>query len=223
MKVFHHLGNAEPDYRTIMKEHKGVSLGKRQIPADRLVIAEQTHSDIVHVCAESDSGAGFGSHPQIAGADALISNIPGQYLLVRTADCFPVLLLDRRNRAVGAVHSGREGTRKNITGKEEFGVEARDIIAWIGPGICARHYEVGGDIWEEYIHSMLSNGFEPDLFNERQIDLRGGIFQQLAAAGVPAENIKQRFICTWESAEHFSFRRDGTHNRQINLAGIEYE
>lgn len=229
MRAFFHLGNIEPDYRSIMREHTGIRLGEKTIPARKLVIAEQIHSDHVHVCSGSDFGAGFGDHPQIQGADALLTTIPGQYLLIRTADCFPILLLDKNAGAVGAIHSGREGTRRNIAGKtvlrleKEFGIPARDIIAWIGPGICGCHYEVGGEIWEEYNQSMLDRGFEPSRSADRRLDLRAGISAQLIVAGIPPENIRQQNICTYESPEHFSFRKNGTHNRQINLVGIEYE
>ncbi|MGC9362026.1 MAG: polyphenol oxidase family protein [Candidatus Syntrophosphaera sp.] len=229
MKTFFHLGNIEPDYRSIMREHTGIRLGEKKIPARKLVIAEQIHSDHVHVCSEADFGAGFGDHPQIPGADALLTNIPGQYLLIRTADCFPILLLDSNAGAVGAVHSGREGTRKNIAGRvvrhmeSEYGVFPRDTIAWIGPGICGHHYEVGGKVWEEFNQSMQDSGFEPSRSAERRLDLRARISAQLIAAGIPPENIRQQNICTYESPEHFSFRKNGTHNRQINLVGIEYE
>ncbi len=229
MRTFFHLGNIEPDYRSIMKEHAGVRIGGKDIQAEHLVIAEQIQSDHVHICSGSDFGAGFGDHPQIQGSDALVTNIPGQFLLIRTADCFPILLLDVNCGAVGAIHSGREGTRKNIAGKTvdlmglEFGISPRDLIALIGPGICENHYEVGGDIWAEYNRSMKNGGFKTLDPGKRKIDLRSGIYSQLLAAGIPAANIKHQNICTFESAEHFSFRKNGTHNRQINIVGIEYE
>lgn len=229
MKTFYHLGNKEPDYRGIMRNQADFYSGDKLIPAGSVVIAEQTHSDMVHICAEEDCGAGFGSHPQIAIADALLTNIPGQYLLVRTADCVPVLLLDKDSRAVGAVHSGREGTRKNIAGKaaklmqEHFRIPAQDLIAHIGAGICHQHYQVDEATWKEYNRSLQDQGFIPDLSLFRHIDIRGGIFQQLIAAGIPIKNIEQERVCTFESEEHFSWRRTCTHNRQINLIGMEHE
>lgn len=206
-----------------------IYLGDRQIPVVNVVVAEQTHSDLVHICTPEDSGAGFGDHPQIPVADGLVSNIPGQYLLIRTADCTPVLFIDQQGRAVGAVHSGREGTRKNIAGKavkllqEHYGVAPQDIIAYIGAGICQEHYQVSEAIWQGFQQSLQPSGLKPDQNNPRQINIRLCIFQQLIAAGIPFKNIEQDHTCTYESLDHFSFRRDGTHNRQINLIGIEYE
>ena len=229
MKTFFHLGGKVPDYRGIMKAHGDFYIGDRLIPAARVVIAEQTHSDRAHICLEADCGAGFGSHAQIAGTDGLLTNIPGQYLLIRTADCTPVLFVDKFSRAVGAVHSGREGTRKNIVGKAarlmqtQYGIPAGDLLAHVGAGICHRHYQVDESTWDEYNNSMRDQGFFPNLDLHRHIDIRRGIFQQLIAAGIPFQNIEQECVCTYESPEYFSWRRDRTNNRQINLIGMEHE
>ena len=229
MKVFLHLGDLQPDYLSIMREQSDFRVGDRITPASRVVIAEQTHSDLVHLCSEADCGAGFGSHPQIDAADALVTNITGQYLLIRTADCTPVLLHDIRARAVGAVHSGREGTRKNIVGKavaslkQHYNVEPQDIIAYIGAGICAGHYQVSEEIWQQFNASLqdLDQAFQNT--PPRHLDIRLCVFRQLLQAGVPFKNIEQDHTCTYESQRHFSYRRDGTRNRQINLIGIEDE
>jgi polyphenol oxidase len=229
MRVFWHLGNFVPDYRSIMREHKDFLIGNKLINAGRVVIAEQTHSDLVHICNDEDSGAGYGTHPQIQTADALITNVPLQYLMIRTADCFPVLLADNDAKAVGAVHSGREGTRKNIVGKaiaalnNAYGINPFDMVAYIGAGICTEHYQIEKHIWRDFVSSMREIGIYQEYTDEQHINIHSYIILQLLHAGVPAENITTQNICTYESAQHFSFRRDGTHNRQINLIGIEYE
>lgn len=224
-----HLGTTVPDYRGIMQSQTDFYIGEKKIPASRVVIAEQTHSDLVHVCRESDSGAGFGEHPQIPVADGFVTNIPDQFLLIRTADCTPVIFVDKYLRAVGAVHSGREGTRKNISGKAvklmntEFGISPSDITAWIGAGICAKHYPVSDIAWDEYIAAMQAIGLDTSLQMRPYLDIRLSIFQQLIAAGIPFINIEQDTACTWESQHHFSWRRDGSTNRQINIVGLENE
>ena len=201
----------------------------RLIPASRVVICEQTHSNYVHVCREEDSGAGFGAHPQIPIADGFVSAIPNQYLLIRTADCTPVLFADKHHRAVGAVHSGREGTRKNIVGQavellhSKFGIPASDLSVWIGAGICVDHYEVSKCVYEQFHESLRAQGIEPVSNQQRRLDIRNCIFQQLIAAGIAFRDIEQDHHCTFESEGYHSFRRNGTKNRQINLIGIEYE
>lgn len=229
MKTWLHLGDKEPDYRGLMRVQGDIRIGGKVVPASRTVIAEQIAADGVHLCSEADLGAGWGNHSQIAGADALITDIPRQYLLIRTADCFPVLLQDTQNRAVAAIHSGREGTRLNVVGKtirilrDRFGIAAAELVAHVGAGICGRHYEVDEATWRDFCGALQEQDFAPGQSEYRHIDLRRAIFSQLIAAGIPFFNIEQQFVCTLESSVHYSYRRDGTRNRQINLIGLEYE
>jgi len=225
-RVFLYLGNLTPDYRGIMREQQDFILDNTTIPVAHLVIAEQTHSSIVHKCRLSDSGAGIGLHPQIPVADGLITDIPGQFLLVRTADCIPVLLYDNEARAVCAVHSGREGTRKNIVGKSvkmmirEYGCEPNKLIAYIGAGICEDHYEVSEEIYRGFNESLERMKLCPCQRKHRHLNIRTTIFQQLIAEGIPFRNIENIFACTYENEDYFSYRRDQTTNRQINVIGI---
>ncbi|PKN73359.1 MAG: hypothetical protein CVU50_03455 [Candidatus Cloacimonetes bacterium HGW-Cloacimonetes-3] len=229
MKIFFHLGKKVPDYRSLMHEQKDFILDGRVIPVSRLVIADQTHSDLVHLCREEDCGAGLGDKPQIPVVDGFITNIPNQFLLIRTADCTPIILMDNKRMVVSALHSGREGTRKNIAGKavqlmqEHYGSEVKDICAYIGAGICHKHYEVSEAIYSEYNDSLSAMGLDPATELHRHIDIRKGIFQQLIQAGITFRNIDNISDCTFESPEYHSFRRDGSHNRQINLVGIIHE
>jgi len=225
-RIFWHLGSCNPDYRTIMKRHTDFELGNRIIPSSQTVIAEQTHSNLVHICSEGDSGAGFANHPQIAIADGLITNIPNQYLLIRTADCTPILLFDEEQKVVAALHSGREGTRQNIAGScidlmiTHYHCNPDRIIAYIGAGICETHYEVSEDIYTEFNNTILEQGFASCTNQHRHLNIRTTIFQQLIRAGLKFINIENVQICTYEDPGYFSFRRDGTKNRQINLIGI---
>jgi len=229
VKTWLHLGNGTPDYRSIMAAHHDFYIGDKLIPASRVVICQQTHSREVHICSEADSGAGFGAHPQIAVADGFVTNVPHQYLLIRTADCTPVLFTDKLHRAVGAVHSGREGTRKNIVGravellKSEYGIEPGDLCAWIGAGICVDHYRVNRAVYDEFHTSLIETGISPGPRYDLKLDIRHCIFQQLIAAGIAFRDIEQDHSCTFETQGYHSFRRDGTHNRQIKLVGIEYD
>ncbi|MDD4309452.1 MAG: polyphenol oxidase family protein [Candidatus Cloacimonetes bacterium] len=226
MKIFVHLGKRNPDYRSIMRLQQDFMVQDITIPVSRTVIAEQTHSRLVHICTEGDSGAGFGDKPQIQTADGFITNIPNQFLLIRTADCTPVILMDKQQMVVCALHSGREGTRKNISGEavslmiSHYGCQPRNICAFIGAGICHKHYQVSEDVYSEYNESMLAMGLNPARDIPRHIDIRRGIFQQLIQAGLPFFNIENIHDCTFEDPEYHSFRREGSQNRQINLVGI---
>lgn len=113
-----------------------------------LVSIRQIHSDIVHRVDRARAEALKG--------DALISSTPGILLGVQTADCVPILLADRRNRAVAAVHAGWRGTLARIAAKAlgrmqmEFGTRASDVIATIGPCIAQCSYEVGSEVAQKF-------------------------------------------------------------------------
>lgn len=229
MKIFIHLGKREPDYRSLVRQQQDFRVEGQYIPVSRLVIADQTHSRQVHICIEADCGAGMGDKPQIPIVDGLISNIPQQFLLIRTADCIPVILADPVRMVVAALHSGREGTRQNIVEeaisimKNHYGSEPADIIAHIGAGISYPNYEVSQESYDEFIDSITAAGFVHPTDINRHLDIRNIIFQQLLKTGVPLRNIENILDCTFANPEYHSYRREATHNRQINLVGIIHE
>jgi len=227
MKVLRYLGNIEKDYRNWMQSKQDLWIDGVLVPIEKVIIAEQTHSDIVHKCTAKDAGAGF-TQPQIPVADALITNLPELYLLVRTADCTPVLFYDESQKVVSAIHSGREGTRKNIVGKAisiaitEYQCQAANIKAYIGAGISMPYYEVSEAIWHDFIAAQSLLGIQVSEPPYRHLDIQATILAQLLHAGLLPDNISCSNICTYESDQYFSFRRDGTTNRQINLIGVSY-
>ena len=109
-----------------------------------LVALKQVHSDLIHVVRSRVPGTLVG--------DGLVTNIPGIVLAVQTADCFPLLLIDVRNKAAGAFHAGWRGTLQRIAEKglgvmrREYGTLAQDVCAAIGPGIQKCCYEVGEEL-----------------------------------------------------------------------------
>jgi len=225
-KIFFHLGKREPDYRTLMRLQVDFWLDGQLIPVSRIVVADQTHSNLVHICSEADCGAGFGDKPQIPVVDGLATNVVNQFLLIRTADCTPIILIDHTKMAVAALHSGREGTRKNIAAAgvktlvQYFGCDPQDICAYIGAGICHKHYQVSEEVFGEYNVTLSSAGLHPDLEPPNQINIRKCIFEELLQAGLTFRNIENIPDCTFEDKNYHSYRREGTKNRQINLVGI---
>jgi YfiH family protein len=132
----------------------------------RVVALRQIHSDVVHVVVHViDSGNGSvadtdSPETQLAeGApqgDALITREPGVLLVVQTADCVPILLADKKRRAIAAIHSGWRGTVRRIAAKAlgrmqmEFDTQPEDVIAALGPGIGQSCYEVGTEVAAEF-------------------------------------------------------------------------
>jgi YfiH family protein len=117
----------------------------------RPVMLRQIHSDIS--CAVTAASPISGEAPK---ADALFTREPGVLLVVRTADCVPILLADTKRRAVAAIHSGWRGTLQRTAEKTlgrmrmEFGTRPEDVIAALGPAIGQCCYEVGTDVAKEF-------------------------------------------------------------------------
>ena len=133
-----------------------------------LVTLRQIHSDLIHVVRSRQPGVLKQS--RLTG-DGLVTDLTGVALGILTADCFPVLLVDTRHRAVGAFHAGWRGTVKRIVEKGvgimrlEFGSRAEDIYAAIGPGIQSCSFEVGEEV-EEAFHSQFD--YAAELFHRVQ-------------------------------------------------------
>jgi len=144
--------------------------------------------------------------PGVAGeADALITCMPGLMLSIRTADCYPILIADARNRSVAAIHAGWRGTASRIVAETiarmcvDFGSHPQDLRAAIGPGIGTCCYEVGEEVARQF-------GLE----GRGKIDLANANRAQLIESGVPAEQIHSINRCTrCESDVFHSYRRDG--------------
>jgi YfiH family protein len=133
-------------------------------PGTPLFTVRQIHSSVLVVAAAGDA-----ARERSLKADGLMTDEPGLLLGVQTADCIPVLVADRKRRAVAAFHAGWRGTAKRIVEngvgrmRLEFGSRPEDLIAAIGPGVGACCYAVG----EEVLSSFESQfAYAAELFRE---------------------------------------------------------
>jgi polyphenol oxidase len=133
-----------------------------------LITLRQIHSDLIHVVRSRKTG--LPKHARFVG-DGLVTDLRGVALGILTADCFPVLLVDTKKKAVGAFHAGWRGTVKRIVEKGvgimrlEFGSRPEDIHAAIGPGIQNCSFEVGEEV-EGQFHSQFE--YAGELFHRVQ-------------------------------------------------------
>jgi YfiH family protein len=171
----------------------------------------QTHSDAVFV-HNADNRA------TDEGADAHITDRQGVALGIVTADCVPVLLIDRKKRIVAAVHAGWRGTAKKIVQKtvekmsDYFGSKSEDLTAGIGPSIGQCCYEVDEKVIEpmkkgfDYLNRFSAQKKE----NKWHIDLQMINREQLIETGLMPDNINIVNLCTsCHSDLFYSYRRDG--------------
>jgi YfiH family protein len=149
--------------------------------------------------------------------DALVTDRPDTVLMVRVADCVPVLLADPAAGVIGAAHAGRKGVAEGVVTAcvEEMRVlGAAEITAWIGPHICGRCYEVPDALRAE-IAAVEPVTASTTSWATPALDLGAGVRAQLERAGVQVLDVSR---CTLESADLYSYRRDGS--RAGRQAGV---
>ena len=152
---------------------------------------------------------------QVPVADALVTTRSGVGLMVRVADCVPVLIAG--DGVVGAVHAGRKGLVTDVvtrTIERMRSLGAEHLHAWIGPHICGRCYEVPAEMRAEVADSVPVTWSETS-WGTPALDLGAGVASQLEAAGVGFARVE---MCTLEDEHLHSYRRQGTESGR--LAGL---
>jgi polyphenol oxidase len=184
---------------------KGIGL-----PEDRLVWMEQVHGRLaVRVDGPTDGA--------VEAADALVTTEPNLGLVALAADCVPVLLADPTGGVVSAVHAGRVGARIGVVVSAlqrmlEAGAKLDRVEVLLGPGVCGQCYEVPPEMQKD-VEAHLPGSACRTRQGTAGLDLRAGLWEQLAAAGVARIGVDPR--CTVESPELFSHRRDGARTGRL--------
>ena len=180
----------------------------------RFARLSQVHGADV-VCVDDDPP--IGPSDEVPMADAMVTTRRGVGLMIRVADCVPVLLADPAAGVVGAVHAGRVGTTLDVVGaavRRMRALGADDVQAWIGPHVCGRCYEVPEQMREE-VSAVVPATRSETSWGTPALDLGAGVAAQLADAGVPATAVDR---CTLEDERLHSYRRDGAASGR--LAGL---
>ena len=173
----------------------------RGFPSEMLAIPEQIHStNITYIDTPGD----------YINTDGLITDNPEIILILKVADCVPVYLYEPRSQLIGLVHSGWRGTTGGIVPNaiqliQEMGADKKEVNVFLGPAIGFCCYEVDGDLADNFIKNAkkkLKNG-------KWKVGLRENICLQLAEMGIPSAKIIVSDICTYESPNCHSYRRDG--------------
>jgi YfiH family protein len=177
-----------------------------------IVTARQVHGAHVAAVRSSDGGA------VIPSTDALISDEPGVALLLRFADCVPLVVYDPRRQAIGLAHAGWRGIVAGVVPstvsalQSAFGCHPDDVIAGVGPAIGPCCYQVGPDVVSEVERAF---GKRSDLLSAQpegrvHFDLPAAVHQQLRNSGVV--QIEHSGLCTsCRTDEFFSHRAEKGH------------
>jgi YfiH family protein len=161
----------------------------------------------------------------VPGCDALITDEPGLPLLLRYADCVPVLIYDPAHRAIAVVHSGWRGTVHGTTRAtvdaliREFGSRPADLVATIGPSIGPCCYEVGDEVVDAVRATFgRAEGLLADRGNDRRhFDLWIANLRWLQEAGVRRVEVAK--LCTaCHTDEFYSHRAE--HGRTGHFGAV---
>ncbi len=156
-------------------------------------------------------------------ADAAVARLPGTVCALLVADCLPILLTDRDGRVIGAAHAGWRGLARGVientvAAMVEAGAQPRELLAYIGPGIGPRAFEVGSDVYEAYTRADAgaAGAFSSRGGGKWLADLPALARRTLERCGVGA--ICGETLCSYsDPARFYSYRRDGVTGRMAAL------
>ncbi|MFH9422705.1 peptidoglycan editing factor PgeF [Streptomyces sp. NPDC017529] len=162
---------------------------------------------------------------EIPCVDAVVTARRGTVLAVLTADCTPVLLADPVAGIAGAAHAGRPGlvagvVPATVEAMTALGADPARIVARTGPAVCGRCYEVPEAMRAE-VAAVVPEAWATTDRGTPAVDMAAGVRAQLAAYGVHMR--EHSHICTLESADHFSYRRDRITGRLASYVWLDAE
>jgi YfiH family protein len=213
------LGGHVDDDTTAVERNRRALRDAARLPAEPVWL-EQVHG----ICAKDlDS-------PGPAGpADAAVTRHPGRVCAILTADCLPVLLTNDAGDRVGAAHAGWRGLAAGVIEAtvNALGGPPGELLAWLGPAIGARYFEVGAEVREEFLRrasagdtAAVDAAFMPNARGRHTADLYALARGRLRRIGV--ERIYGGGECTYtDAARYYSHRRDGRTGRQATLIWLE--
>lgn len=201
----------------------GASIGVR---CEDMVLSQQTHTTNIRLVTEEDRGKGIMKERDYRDVDGLVTDVPGICLVTSYADCVPLYFADPVRKVIGLSHSGWRGTVGKIGKKtvefmtEHFGSDPADILAAVGPSVCADCYEVSGDVIERF-QEAFEEKFWTDLFRRKengkyQLDLWKANELIFLEAGIAPEHMAVTNVCTHcNSRILYSHRTMGDHRGNL--------
>ncbi|GKQ38070.1 laccase domain protein [Streptomyces sp. A012304] len=206
------LGGAVGDDPDAVRTNRELAAKTLGLDPALVVWMNQVHGDGV---AEVDGPWGERPVPEV---DAIVTTRRQLALAVLTADCTPVLLADPVAGVAAAAHAGRPGMVAGVVpaaveAMVKLGAEPSRIVARTGPAVCGRCYEVP-DAMRAEVAAVEPAAYAETSWGTPAVDVTAGVHAQLERLGV--HDREQSPVCTRESQDHFSYRRDRTTGR---LAG----
>lgn len=207
-------GNMAKNYGAAdeVDRNRSVFLGRLGISPSSCVVMRPEHGN--KVLQVDSSHAGFSVMPTNQGlnCDGLITTHSGLFLVVLTADCLPLILIEPNKRVVGLIHAGWKSTGAAIVTNaiaslcDNFGCLAANVIALLGPSIKKQSFVFFNPIqksqpqWKPFLYDLEDGN--------TSIDVNGFARHQLLSSGVVESNIYESGIDTALDERFFSHYRD---------------
>lgn len=197
-----------------------------QIPLEQFVFANQTHSSNFYHVTKEDTGKGaFSRQDAIPETDALYTYDSNIVLNCSTADCVPVLLYNEVTGLIATIHSGWQGTVKEITPKllkqliHQENNAPEDIKVILGPALSQKKFEVDEDVYQAYQQLQYADDYisYDATTGKYHIDNQAVVEKQCKLHGIDEEDILKDTTCTYQSEEHFSYRENKTIGRHMSF------
>ncbi len=214
--------------------------GRLGIDLHDVVMMEQMHSINIKIINRRYQGSGvFDISTYIPNTDGLITDKPGIFLAVLSADCVPLLFFDPVRNVVAVAHAGWQGTLKLIGKKmvekleRKFNTNPKDLVVYIGPSIGPCCYDINPR-GEKRIEEIKKKFKDIALFKEEDILKKRGkkVYLdfweankiQLLKSGVQNKNIDLPKICTACNLDYFPshhIERDSRIHTMISVIGMK--
>ncbi|MFI6941018.1 peptidoglycan editing factor PgeF [Streptomyces sp. NPDC050418] len=212
------LGGAVGDDPAAVLRNRELAAHSLGIEPGEVVWMNQVHGKDVAVVEGP-----WASDADLPCVDAVVTGRRGPALAVLTADCTPVLLADPEAGVIGAAHAGRPGMLAGVVpatveAMVELGAEPGRIIARTGPAVCGRCYEVPDGMRAD-VAAAEPAAFAETSWGTPAVDVTAGVRAQLERLGV--RDLVSSDVCTRESADHYSYRRDRTTGRLASYIWLD--
>ena len=218
------LGTNTDDLKAHVEGNRSTFVRAFDLPLHQLLTVKQVHGNDLLLIDEPNLDL---NHFNRVEVDAVITNQPDIMIGILTADCYPLLLWNKQQTAVAAIHIGWRGAAGGLINKAvkamsaHFSCAPEDIIAAIGPGIGTDKYEVDRPVRDAF---RQGSGFWNEISRETrlghwQLNLALSCRLQLEQAGLSPDAIDVAGQCTFSQPEmFFSYRRDeGKTGRQLGF------
>lgn len=197
-----------------VKDYVKDMIKRMDINPDEIYSCIQTHTDEVKYC-DGNNGRDFIYGKNFPDTDGLLTDKKNIALLLKFADCTPIVLYDRKKEILAIVHSGWRGAKKRIGEKtiekmkEDFSSDPKDIIAYIGPSIDIENYEVGEEVYKEFSDFKNRDKFFRKIKGTWHLSMTSVNKEILLEAGIDEDNIEICKESTYKNLDLHSARREG--------------